>query len=336
MKLSSSERLWLIILLVNLLVCNITLCQDSIKTPQINVHMDQVRISIGDVLTMKINILATGEQRIVFPDQELDLAPFTILERQRDVETTDEGNIKETLTLNLSIYETGEFEIPPAIVRWENGNGQTGELVTEAQFVQVQSVLNTEEIKPRSFKGYYEIEPRMKYIIGSIAIGLGALLLLIGLIYLVRKLRKRRNVIDGETAITVYRPAHEIALERLEELKKAGYLGSGEIKAYFIDLSDILKEYIGNRYAFQAVEHTTGEIRYDLRNLSVESRSQTEILSVLELSDMVKFAKHLPDDLECRDAMERVESVIENTRETSKPVSDVMNSGLGSEMDGDK
>ncbi len=42
---------------------------------------------------------------------------------------------------------------------------------------------------------------------------------------------------------------------------------------------------------------------------------QTDVLHVLDLADMVKFARYLPPDGHCRDALGEVETIVNQTRD---------------------
>ncbi len=52
------------------------------------------------------------------------------------------------------------------------------------------------------------------------------------------------------------RPAHEVALERLAALRQGGHIERGELKPYFVELSEILRAYVGQRYGFESLELT--------------------------------------------------------------------------------
>ncbi|MCD4655652.1 hypothetical protein K8T06_17155, partial [bacterium] len=119
----------------------------------VQAELDRVRVSIGDVIEFRIIAESADKVRFHFPDENLDLSPFTILDRRIAIPETGRDVTHETLILTLSIYETGEFKIPPVTVQWENVDGKKGEVKTESQFVQVQSVLTGEETQFRNLKG---------------------------------------------------------------------------------------------------------------------------------------------------------------------------------------
>jgi hypothetical protein len=91
-------------------------------------------------------------------------------------------------------------------------------------------------------------------------------------------------------------PAHVIALRELQALHAEELWQKGEIKEYYSRLSDILRRYIDNRYAISSPELTTDDTVRMLQKASVTTRDQMALVKeLLSLSDMVKFAKYLPE-----------------------------------------
>jgi len=63
-------------------------------------------------------------------------------------------------------------------------------------------------------------------------------------------------------------------------------------------LVDITREYMVNRYHFDALEMTSHEIIAELNNHNINKEAREKLENVLLLSDMVKFAKAIPTPLE--------------------------------------
>ena len=77
---------------------------------------------------------------------------------------------------------------------------------------------------------------------------------------------------------------------------KIGQSGSShaeDSKAYYTQLTDILREYINERFGFNATEMTSYEILEHLEE-SRDKDSLSELRDLLSTSDMVKFAKFKP------------------------------------------
>jgi hypothetical protein len=92
-------------------------------------------------------------------------------------------------------------------------------------------------------------------------------------------------------------PAHLIAYRELGILRKEELWQKGEIKEYYSRLSDILRWYIDGRFGIQSPELTTDET---VRKLQRSGLVKNDILSIVKIilsdSDMVKFAKYVPDE----------------------------------------
>jgi len=91
-------------------------------------------------------------------------------------------------------------------------------------------------------------------------------------------------------------PAHLIALRELKALKEEELWQKGEIKEYYSRLSDILRRYIDNRYGISSPELTTDETVRMLQKAAVTTSGQMSLVKeLLSVSDMVKFAKYVPE-----------------------------------------
>ena len=88
-------------------------------------------------------------------------------------------------------------------------------------------------------------------------------------------------------------PAHVRAISDIEELRQSGGPHSEDSKAYYTQLTDILREYINDRFGFNATEMTSYEILEHLEE-NRDKESLSELRDLLSTADMVKFAKFKP------------------------------------------
>jgi hypothetical protein len=117
----------------------------------------------------------------------------------------------------------------------------------------------------------------------------------------------------------VAEPAHLIALRRLEALQGAGYLEAGDFKTFYSELSEIIREYMENRFQIRALEMTTEEFLVHLTKDNSLTREQQLLLrEFLNYSDLVKFAKHLPLLEEADRALAKSRELIEETKEETE------------------
>lgn len=87
-----------------------------------------------------------------------------------------------------------------------------------------------------------------------------------------------------------------VAGERLDALQKQSLASKGEFKAFFTELSTIIRNYLEQRFNIRAPEMTTQEFLESMKNSTVLLEQHKEILKeLLQTADMVKFARHQPD-----------------------------------------
>ena len=110
------------------------------------------------------------------------------------------------------------------------------------------------------------------------------------------------------------RPAHEIALEALQKLAESDLLASGQIKQYYIELSEIIRIYIENRFYIVSLEMTTGQLlgEMELENLDPDYIKNVE--TFLVKCDLVKFAKYIPGDKEHKATTQLAYDFVEKTK----------------------
>ena len=94
-------------------------------------------------------------------------------------------------------------------------------------------------------------------------------------------------------------PAHIVAFRDLDKLKESKLWESGRVKEFYTRLTEITRRYIDRQYGVPALERTTQEILEAFRRSNTEDPLLDEMLKeLLELADLVKFAKEDPLPME--------------------------------------
>ena len=110
-------------------------------------------------------------------------------------------------------------------------------------------------------------------------------------------------------------PAWEVALEAIMLLDREDLIRKGLVKDFYSRLSDITRVYIEERFTLHAPEMTTEEFMEAARRSDLLLPVQKEFLSnFLNSCDMVKFAKHLPDASDMRQALKLARAFIEEAK----------------------
>ena len=108
-------------------------------------------------------------------------------------------------------------------------------------------------------------------------------------------LRKKYGLLKGEKNAEVpLLPPHVEAIIELDKLKSEKRWKNGKNKQFYTELTDILRKYIQRRFQVNAREMTTEEILVLFkRDKNTQSVFQN-LRQILQLADMVKFAKIQP------------------------------------------
>ena len=138
-----------------------------------------------------------------------------------------------------------------------------------------------------------------------------------GLIYwLVTKYwlgRSTRNY-EEEVEVEIILPPHVVALQKLAHLGDEKLWQKGEVKKYQSELTYIIREYLEGRYSIAALESTTSEIIGQLKSTLTDPSHQSSLQRILQVADLVKFAKAKPEEEVHASFLEEAEGFVHATK----------------------
>ncbi|MCA9734180.1 MAG: hypothetical protein H6696_02380 [Deferribacteres bacterium] len=278
---------------------------------RVNSSVDKSRIKIGDLIQYEVHFYYDKGIEIQTPGLGSNLGAFEIREFEDLPSQENNGSFEKVVTYTISTFDTGAYVIPPISVGYTVLADSSEHFIeTEPIDVYVESMRPSEEGDIRDLKAQAEIPLDIKRIILYVLIGLAIILALV-LFWWYRKKRQQGGLFGKPEPPP--RPAHEIALERLNNLEASGMLAAGEIKDYFTELSEILREYIEGRFFIPALESTTFEVMQDFNKSEFHSVETEDVEKNLTLSDLVKFARFIPGEEEVQVAFATTRSFIEKT-----------------------
>jgi len=277
-------------------------------------EVDTATITIGDRINYSIIIDRDAELKIAKPGEGLNLGMFEIKDYTFHDPEEKNNRLIERYDFSISVYDTGKFTIPPFPIAYFPEDTSKAFKIIEAPAIDifVQSVISGEdskELKDIKFPLYIPFN----YIFW---ISMGVVLILIGVIsylgYLIWKRRKEKGYLFSPPPPPV--PAHEIALSDLEKLFKSDLLQNKRYKEFFSRLSTIVRAYLEGRYFFSALEETTSEIMTDIEQHIEDNDLKSYMKNILELSDLIKFAKYIPEVKEIDIAKEQALDFVNSTK----------------------
>ncbi|NND33054.1 MAG: hypothetical protein HKN76_10720 [Saprospiraceae bacterium] len=223
------------------------------------------------------------------------------------------GSFHQQIT--VAAFDTGYILLPPLVLPYDTGSGRdttySNDLAIEVAGILVDST-GLAPIKP-IIREPFSLRDLVPYLI---ALGIG--LAIIGLVFL-----RKKRVVPEEVIVEIPLPAHEVALADLEKLRHQKLWQQGKIKAYQSELTHIIRAYIEARFAVPALESTTSEI-LDFSEVKVLGDDLNASLSeILNMADLIKFAKAEPEISIHDDFMKKAELFILSTKEEITETEDV-------------
>ncbi|MEG0601687.1 MAG: hypothetical protein RR980_03390 [Mucinivorans sp.] len=302
-----------IFLITCFLLCGVALNAQSPTVVRLKLSQDT--IMIGDQVTLSVEIdkdVAADLRAPDFKDGKMTDKIEVIGDPTLDTLQSEGRQMKLRLDYLITCFDAGDYSFKDfAIVSGVEPQFDTIRAMNDALLR-----VNTFEIdttKQQIFDikhpkdtplSWAEVKP---YLLWG---GVG-LLVLAAIIYgVVWYLRRRRAAQEAGPQL----PIHVVALSRLDELHARKLWQEGHAKEYFSILTQIVRDYIGERYSIDAMEMTSAEIVAAVKELNTEKVRNT-LRGLVELADLVKFAKLSPDGTECETAYFDAYYYVEQTKE---------------------
>jgi len=158
------------------------------------------------------------------------------------------------------------------------------------------------DIKPQVELPYVNLIPWI--VAGLVLAGIAAIVIL-----LVRRGRARRML-----AAIDNRLPHEVALDELERIEGLRLPDQARFKEHYSLVSDCMRLYMERWLQEPMIERTTAEIEAGLREASLPRPIAGQFISLLDVSDLVKFSKFRPDVPNAYGALQSARQIVLSTR----------------------
>lgn len=268
--------------------------------------LEKGEVTLADPFVLSVEINHGPEEVYALPDT-LNLGNFGV--RDRHVETRAGKSSTTIMRLTLQAFAVGELEIPALVLPVSTPRGPR-KLELPPQSLTVHGVIDFEQGTPRMREDNRPLPTRYTttwwplWALAALAVGVLAALWF----------RRRRTVADAPPPPTPRLPPFEEAMERIAELEAAALVSAGRKQEYFFRLSEILRDYLGRRFGFDALELTTDELLSVLRERPTPGLDFDETVRFLNSADLVKFARVEATDGECKSALDVARRLVMQTR----------------------
>lgn len=286
----------------------------------VHVRADKSTMTIAETVLLELEATVEQGYEVQMPKVGEVLKDFGIVDWDRPGDKLDQDNrVVSTYQYRLESFLSGTFAIPAFTFEFHDVNNpeeKKYEITTEPFDIEVTSLLGEQraELKIEDIEDVIEIPKKASYwwawpLIVIVLTGAGTGLWL----YLLHKRDK--------ALVRFFKPAHELAYERLRALVKEDLVATGKIKEFYERISNILRHYIEHRFSLRAPERTTEEFLTELAKTDVLAASDKKrIGEFLEHCDLVKFAKHTPTTEQIQKTFDLVKEFIEKTKSDDRKV----------------
>lgn len=263
-------------------------------------RLDSTNILLGDQLKLYLEIDYPKNATVEFPQIPDSLSgKIEVLNKSKidTVELADKAFQKQIRWYTITSFDSGSYLIEPQWFKI-NINGKIDSVPTNGVTLNVQTMVIDTTKGLTDIKMPYSAPVTLKeltpYILG--------IMLIAAIIFLVLYSIKRRKKNKPFFALPVKpkEPAHVIALRELDRIKNEKIWQKEKTKQYYSEVTDVLRNYIEERFEIRAMEETTDEIlnNFRFRKDLLNEKSFQNLSQILTVADLVKFAKYktLPDD----------------------------------------
>ncbi len=304
----------LVVLLLSILCGVIAVAQ----TP--DVVIDKSTIKIGEQAIIRLSVPFEKDRipKVKWPAigdtivGNVEVISKTEIDTLKTGQEVPDARLEQRIT--ITSFDSGYYAIPPFKFQINDSITQTDAFLFTVQTVEVDTtggMMDIVEIEEVSLNWRDYLMAYWPYAAGFA----GGLILLGTVIYFVRQTQRKRKARGPVKLPEAEKPIHVIAIERIEQLRRDRYYTVGKVKLHHTIITDTLRDYIEVVYKIPAHELTTAQMLNSLRYSGIETIWLNTLRSILATSDLVKFAKEKPDEVENETAITRAIDFVRATWE---------------------
>lgn len=255
--------------------------------------IDSIAIFIGQQVNLTVDVTADRGAKIAYPTFERAqfITPGVEVLRTSDADTSliDNGMMTVSKTFTLTSFDEKLYAIPGMKVSVDGKVYAANQLALKVLSVEVDTLHLDKFFPPKDVQDNPFDWSEWS---GVFWMSVVVLLLCMLCCYLAVCLKQNKPVMVRIRVIKKVLP-HQKAMTVIERLRKEKMNSSENQKEYYTQLTDALRQYIKERFGFNAMEMTSSEIIENLLQVR-DKESLKDLKYLFETADLVKFAKHAP------------------------------------------
>ncbi len=275
-----------------LLICCLLSFAKAEAQVTVESKLDSVGIFIGQRIGLTLEVCADAGKDVEMPewDSLQQVVPGLEFVRSEKADTSFVNDGKRMILTRryfFTAFDSALFIIPEMNVKVAGKSYKSKKLALKVYTFDVDT-LHTDSI----FGMKEQLAPPFDWAEWRIVIYLIPLALLIAALlgYVIYRLKNNKPIIRRIRTKQRLAP-HKAAMQKIEQIKQEKIWQSEDSKEYYTQLTDTLRQYIKERYGFNATEMTSYEIIQKLQEVNDED-AISELRELFQTADLVKFAKY--------------------------------------------
>lgn len=299
----------------------VLLLQVSAATAQnviLNAKLDTFAMRIGEQTRARLELSIDSGYDVVLPELEKEklVEGIEVLESKEYSQNVDGGRKNYIQEYLITSFDSTRYEIPPFEVVVDKDTFASNMLILDVYSVEIDTANINNIAGPAEV---VDVQLTWEEVRDAIYLAIILILVAVALVMTTISLIKNKPIIRI-VKVKPKLPSHVIAINRIDEIRNNESLSAeGNEKEYYTQLTDVLREYMHDRFGIDAQEMTTPEIIDELLKIK-DKESIKELKEILEVADLVKFAKMKPDERENRLNMTNAIEFVNETKNAEEQI----------------
>ena len=255
-------------------------------------RLDTMVMLLGEQRELTLDVTCGAKQKLKMPDfrpQQPLVDEVEIVELLgTDTTFLDEGKRMQVLQrYTITAWDSAFVLLPPFMVEVDGKPYQSKELALKVLTLDVDTVHTDRFFPPKDIQNNPFSWDDWKPVFWFLAINQVLALVLLWLYSHWRQNKPLIQIIRRKRKL----PPHQVAMNEIERIKGERKWAEEDSKEYYTQLTETLRNYIHERYGFNAMEMTSSEIIERLLQEQDET-ALAELRQLFQTADLVKFAKY--------------------------------------------
>ena len=258
----------------------------------VDATIDSAQIYIGQRVGITLEVSADRGKSVEMPqfDSLQQIVPGIEVMNVSDVDTSllnDGQRMLLTRRYIVTSFDSALYYLPPMVVKVDTLHYESKSLALKVYTIPIDT-LHADSI----FGMKPVMNPPFVWEDWSTPLWISVVILLLTalLLYIIIRLKDNKPIIRRIKLKPKMAP-HKAAMLKIEHIKEEKIWQKEDSKEYYTELTDTLRQYINERYGFNAMEMTTPEIIEHLQEVNDENALR-ELRELFQTADLVKFAKY--------------------------------------------